>query len=152
MNTRRLKIEQLNNKLKSYLVIGATPLPSIGWLKTIRSSIGMSLEQLGEQLGITKQGALNLERREATGAITIKALREAGKAMDMKLVYGFVPNDGSIDELIERKAKELATEIVLRTSGTMKLENQENSSERIQKAINERTKEIIDEMPKMLWD
>jgi len=34
----------------------------------------------------------------------------------------------------------------------MKLEDQENSPERIKKAIEERTKEIIEEMPKMIWD
>jgi hypothetical protein len=52
----------------------------------------------------------------------------------------------------ERKAKQIATQIVMRTSGTMKLEDQENSEERIEKAIEERTAEIIDEMPKILWD
>ena len=53
---------------------------------------------------------------------------------------------------IERKAKELATQIVLRTSNTMKLEDQENSEKRIEKAIKERTASIKNEMPKILWD
>ena len=35
--------------------------------------------------------------------------------MDMQLVYGFVPNDGTLDALIDRKAKELARQIVMRT-------------------------------------
>jgi predicted DNA-binding mobile mystery protein A len=112
----------------------------------------MSLEQLGDKLEVTRQSAQNLEKREADGTITIKALEEAANALDMKLVYGFIPMDGSIEKLIDRKARKLATEIVLRTSGTMKLEDQENSPERIKKAIEERTKEIIEEMPKMIWD
>ena len=62
--------------------------------------------------------------------------------MDMQLVYGFVPNDGSLDALIERRANELATKIVLRTSNTMKLEDQGNSNKRIQKAIEEHTRLI----------
>jgi hypothetical protein len=70
----------------------------------------------------------------------------------MELVYAFVPKDGSLDTLIERKAKELATEIVLRTSNTMKLEDQEVSKKHIQKAILERTIIIKNEMPKILWD
>jgi hypothetical protein len=70
----------------------------------------------------------------------------------MELVYGFVPKDGSLDILIERKAKELATKIVSRTSHTMKLEDQENTEERIQKAIAERTALLKHEMPKVLWD
>ena len=70
----------------------------------------------------------------------------------MQLVYGFVPKDGSLDALINRKARELATQIVMRTSQTMKLEDQENSPGRIKKAIEERAIAIKAEMPKMLWN
>ena len=72
--------------------------------------------------------------------------------MDMQLVYGFVPNDGSLDALIDRRAKELARQIVLRTSNTMKLEDQQNSNQRIENAIQERSNALKNEMPKILWD
>lgn len=152
MRKRKLQIEQLNNKIKPFMSADNIISPSIGWVKTVRTSIGMSLEQLGEKLGITKQSAQNIEKREGNGSITIKALEEAARVLEMKLVYGFVPIDGSLEKLIEKKAKYLATEIVMRTSGNMKLEDQENSPERIRKAIEERTKEIMEEMPKKLWD
>jgi len=152
MKTNKLKIAQLSRKLMSYKTVGNESAPTIGWVKTIRTSIGMSLEQLGNQLGITRQSAQNLEKREAEGSITINALEEAGKAVGMKLVYGFVPMDGSLEKLIEKRAQRLAVEIVMRTSGTMKLEGQENSPERIKKAIAERKKEIMEAMPKILWD
>jgi hypothetical protein len=51
----------------------------------------------------------------------------------MELVYGLVPKDGSIEKLIDRKAKELATRIVSRTSNSMKLEDQENTQQRLKK-------------------
>ena len=70
----------------------------------------------------------------------------------MELVYGFVPNDGSLDALIEKRASQLATKIVMRASNTMKLEDQGNTSSRIEKAIIERTEELKKEMPKILWD
>jgi hypothetical protein len=72
--------------------------------------------------------------------------------MEMNLVYGFVPKDGSVENLIERKARELATEIVERASATMRLEDQENAPERIQRAIEERADELRRRLPKMLWD
>ena len=152
MKNKKLQIEQLSNKLKPYNSADKAIRPSIGWVKTIRTSLGMSLEQLGEKLGITKQSAQNLEKRERDGSITIKALEGAARAMEMKLVYGFVPIEGSIEKLIEKKARKLASDIVHRTSGNMKLEDQENSPERIKRAIEERTKELIAEMPKVLWD
>ena len=126
--------------------------PPTGWLKAIRTALGMSLQQLSKRLSITKQSMQEIEQREKDGSITIKSLREAAKALDMQLVYGFVPNDGSLEALIDRKAKELATQIVLRTSNTMKLEDQENSKQRIEKAIEERATIIKNEMPKTLWD
>lgn len=125
--------------------------PPLGWINAIRTSLGISLEQLGKKLSITKQAATALETREKDGSITLKTLREAAKALDMQLVYALVPYDGSLEALIERKAKALATEIVLRTSNTMKLEDQENTKARIEKAIEERTVAIKNEMPKALW-
>jgi len=101
---------------------------------------------------MTRQGVLDMERREKDGTITIKAMREVANALEMQLVYAFVPKDGSLDGLINRKAKELATQIVMRTSNTMKLEDQENTKQRLEKAIEERTLEITNEMPKTLWD
>lgn len=101
---------------------------------------------------MTKQSVREMELREKEGTITLKRLREAADALEMELVYGLVPKDGSIEKLIDRKARELAMQIVSRTSTTMKLESQENTKKRLKKAIEERTETIKNELPKMLWD
>lgn len=152
MKTSKLQIEQLSNKLKPYQTLNKTPKPSIGWVKTVRISLGMTQEQLGNKLDTTRQAIQQLEKREAEGAITIRNLEEVATALDMSLVYAFIPKDGTVEQLIERKAKQLAMEIVLRTSGSMQLEDQENSPERIKAAIEERTNEILNQLPKALWD
>lgn len=128
-----------------------TPPPS-GWIRSIRLSLGMTLQQLAEKLSITKQSVYELEKREKEGSITLKSLKEVANAMDLQLVYALVPKDGSLDLLIERKAQELAQRIVSRTSDNMKLEAQENSNERIEKAIHERSITLKSEMPRVLWD
>ncbi len=112
----------------------------------------MTLQQLGNRLQISKQGVSDFERREMEGSITLKSLRDIAQAMDMQLVYGFVAKDGSLDALIERRAKELATQIVMRTAQSMGLEDQANSQERIDQAIRERAGVIRRELPSMLWD
>jgi predicted DNA-binding mobile mystery protein A len=152
MGKNSLQIQQLNTKMLAYASLQKVAPPPTGWIKAIRNAIGMSMLQLGNRLSITKQSVQDMERREKDGSITIKALREAARALDMQLVYGFVPNDGSLELLIERKAKKLATQIVMRTNNTMKLEDQENTKQRIEKAIRERTTIIKTEMPKTLWD
>lgn len=152
MGKQSLMIQQLNSKLLNFVALKQVAVPPSGWIKAIRTTLGMSMQQLGNKLSVTKQGILDIEKREKDGSITLKSLRELGRVLDMELVYGFVPKDGSLDALIEKKAMELASKIVLRTSNTMKLEDQENSKERIEKAIKERTEEIKNNMPKILWD
>ena len=152
MPKKTLQIQQLNSKMLAFANLQSVVPPPTGWLKAVRTALGMSLRQLSNRLSITKQSMQEIEQREIDGSITIKSLRDAAKAMDMQLVYGFVPIDGSLEELINRRAKELATAIVLRTSQSMKLEEQENSGQRIKKAIEERATIIKNEMPKSLWD
>lgn len=152
MRKKSLQIQQLNSKMLVVAAIKKITPPPTGWIKAVRSALGMSLQQLGNKMSITKQSLQDIEQREKDGAITLKTLRDAANGLDMELVYGFVPKDGSLDTLIDRKAKELATQIVLRTSNTMKLEDQGNTNKRIEKAIKERTEEIRNEMPKILWD
>jgi len=152
MGKKSLQIQQLNSKMLVVASIKKITPPPTGWIKAARTALGMSLQQLGNKISITKQSLTDIERREKDGSTTLKTLRDAANALDMELVYGFVPKDGSLDALIDRKAKELATQIVLRTSHTMKLEDQGNSNKRIQKAIEERAASIKNEMPKILWD
>lgn len=152
MGKKSLMLQQLNSKLLSFAALSGIAIPPSGWIKAIRNTLGMSMQQLANKLSISKQAVLDIEKREVDGSITIKSLRELGRVLDMELVYGFVPKDGSLEAMIEKKANELATKIVLRTSNTMKLEDQGNSKERIKKAIIERTEEIKNEMPKILWD
>ena len=152
MNKNKLQIEQLEAKIKVYAPITKVAIPPTGWIKAVRLALGMSLQQLANRIFITKQSVQEMEQREKDGSITLKSLRETARALEMELVYGFVPKDGSLDALIERKAREFATKIVSRTSNTMKLEDQENSELRLKNAIEERTKMLKYEMPKVLWD
>ena len=152
MRNNKLQFQQLNEKIDQLTGLQHVIVPPIGWIKAIRNGIGMSMEQLGKKLSITKQGVMDIEKREKEGAITIKSMQEIAKAMDMKLVYGFVPNEGDLEQMIETRAIEMAKKIVERTSNTMKLEDQANSKERIEKAIKERASEIINNTPKILWD
>ena len=152
MRNNKLQFQQVNEKILQLAGMQHVIVPPIGWIKAIRNGIGMSMEQLGKKLSITKQGVMDIEKREKEGAITIKSMQEIAKALDMQFVYGFVPDAGSLDQMIEMRALEMAIKIVQRTSNTMKLEDQANSKERIEKAIKERATEIINKTPKILWD
>jgi predicted DNA-binding mobile mystery protein A len=149
---QKLIIEQIDNKLKVYSKVDPNNMPSSGWVNTIRSTIKMTLEQLGARINTTKQGAKKVEERETDGSITINALKEAANAFNMDLVYGFKPRKGSILKMIDEAAMTKATEIVMRTSKTMELEDQKVNHERLNKAIKDKAKEISSNLPKYLWD
>tara|TARA_Y100000034_G_scaffold19233_1_gene21557 strand:+ start:3013 stop:3189 length:177 start_codon:yes stop_codon:yes gene_type:complete len=54
-NKKKLLVEQLDKKLKIFSTI-KTETPIKGWIHTIRTSLNMTMEQLGTKLFITKQG------------------------------------------------------------------------------------------------
>jgi len=152
MNKKKLQTEQLESRIKLFSPAGQLPNPPTGWVRAIRLALGMSLQQLANKLSITKQSVQEIEMREKEGAITLKMLRKTARALDMELVYGFIPKGGSLEKYIDTKARSLAEKIVSRTSNTMKLEDQGNTNQRIKKAIDERTAIIKQELPKALWD
>jgi predicted DNA-binding mobile mystery protein A len=151
-NKQYLLLQQTDKKIFPFKAISKTVVPSKGWVNTFRTALKMSLRQLGNRLSISPQSVKEIEEREASGTITLNNLRDVANAMDMQLVYGFVSKHDTLESMIEKRATQLATEIVMRTNNTMKLEDQQNSKERIEQAIAQKTAEIKHEMPKYLWD
>ena len=152
MDNQKLVIDQLDRKLTNFVGLQNVTMPEQGWIKSIRTALKMTLRQLGNRFEITPQSMKEIEDREKNGTLTINILKKYGEAMDMKFVYGFIPSSGSLKEMINEKAFEVAKSIVMRTAKNMELEDQGVTKEQIDKAIEEKKQELIKEMPKYLWD
>lgn len=150
-NQKKILIEQLDLKLKPFHEIKNIEVPERGWIYTIRTTLNMTLQQLGHKLKITSQGVKDIEKRELSGSISIKSLKEVGKALDMQFVYGFVSNHNSLEKYIELKSRELAKKIVLKNLNAAD-ENKKLSEEALQQEIEDFAREIKREIPKSLWD
>lgn len=148
-NSKKLRVRQVNEQLNSFRT--AVKVPKKGWINTIRKSLSMTALQLAEKLNTTPQSILAFEKREEEGRITINKLKEIAAALDLKLVYGFVAEE-SLEKIVEKKAIQLATKIVMRTSKQMELEDQKISDEKLKQAIEDRAEEIIRSLPKNIWD
>ena len=135
-NLRNLFVKQLDQRYAALRPVIRTA-PDMGWLRSLRMGLGISLQQVADRQGVSKQHVSQAEKREADGTLTINSLRSTAEAMDMELFYVLVPKDGSLQKLIERRARRLAEEIVLSTNQTMKLEGQAVSEERLKQAIEE---------------
>ena len=150
-NRATLRRLQLMDSLRQYpSPLTAVPPPG-GWLRTLREALGMTRTQLAARLAITPPSVLDLERSEARRRITLESLDRVAKAMGCRLVYAVVPEDGSLEEIRERRAREVANTLLGSTSHSMKLEAQGVSdSER-----KRQRKMLIDTLlrgsPRKLW-
>ena len=149
-NYNNVRLRILERHMAPYMSLKNIAPPA--WISSIRKGLNLTLEQLGKKLGISRQGVRKLEEREFQGSITLKSLQAVANALDLIFVYGFVPKDDSIEDLVERKARELASKIVLRTHQNMVLEDQGNSEDTIEKAIEELTAELKREVRRSIWD
>jgi predicted DNA-binding mobile mystery protein A len=124
MNTkfRQLRLSQLDRTLQ----VMRTPLPrpTSGWISSVREALGITLNQIGKQIGSSRQAVQQLERAEATDRITLGALRRAAEAMGCELVYALVPKSGTFAELAERPVRDRAARDVKSVMHTMMLEDQ----------------------------
>ncbi len=152
MKKRNLIQAQLDKKLIQFNNLEKLVVPPNGWIYSIRKGINMSLRQLGKRLSITPQSVKEIEEREKTGTISLKVLKQVAAALDMYFVYGFIPKDKTLAKMVEKRALELAKQIVERTSIQMTLEDQKINEIRLKQAVKEKAGELTKEIPSILWD
>jgi len=153
MNSQKqLIIKQLDDKIQKLRHASGQIAPSNGWIRAIRTALKIPRRSIAKKLGISEPTLLGIEERELEGTVSLKTLRGTAATMDLALVYGFVPKDGSLRAYIRKKAREAATKIVLRTAHTMALEDQGISNRRIKAAIKEKAQELESRLPSFLWD
>ena len=148
---KKLAREQLDETLKRFGPLKAIASPGKGWIRAIRDALGMTGEQLAKRLKVNKQRVSRIEQDERLGNVTLKTLRSVADALDCKFVYGFVPNE-SLEQTVRNQAESVARKRMDRSNQTMRLEKQELSEEEKAKAMNALIQDIVEEMPKSLWD
>ncbi|MGC1782133.1 MAG: mobile mystery protein A [Acidobacteriaceae bacterium] len=138
---RDLRLKQLDRALEPYRAAREVPRPSKGWIRSIRQALGVSSGELARRLGTSRQLPLQLEKGEAEDRITLRSLRAAANALDCDLVYALVPRAGSMQELIEDRARAEAKNRVLGVEHSMALEDQ--AVGRIDEAVEAETRRLV---------
>lgn len=152
MKKNWLILQQLSETLSPFKGFQRQQIPTKGWIHTIRTSFGITLQQLADKMKMSKQSVASLEKREMDGSVSLKTLQDAANAFDLELVYVLIPKNGTLEDYVNEKARKKAEEIILRTSNSMKLEDQENAEKRIQQSIEERALDIKLNNIELLWD
>jgi predicted DNA-binding mobile mystery protein A len=121
---RQLRLHQLARSLSAFKQAREVVRPRRGWLRAIREASGMTMQQLGAAMGVTRQHIAFFEKSEADDRITLKTLKRAAEGLGCELVYALVPKSGSLSDLAKAHARRQATENVLAVEHSMALENQ----------------------------
>ncbi len=130
------------------------PMPPSGWVKAIRGSLGLSIRQLAERVGVGHGSINQLEKREPKKRVTLESLENAARAMDCKVVYAIVPQESgaTLDDIIRNRAVAAASKILKEVSHTMKLEAQGTSDKQVQNEIKRITNQLIEAGDNRIWD
>ena len=67
------------------------PRPAQGWIRAIRTALGMSTKEMAQRMGVTQSWISQLEHAEADDSIRLDTLRRAAEALGCELHYVFVP-------------------------------------------------------------
>ena len=119
---RQLRLHQLDRNLE--IARSLPPLPSGGWIASVREALGLSQRQVGKKMRASGQAVQQLERSEAEDRITLRALRRVAGTMGCELIYVLVPKSGSFAELAEEPTRERVARDVQSVVHTMALEDQ----------------------------
>lgn len=148
-NFLALQRKQLDAKLRVRKGVWPPEPPKKGWIRILRTALGMTAAQLGQQLGISPQAVSELERSEVADTITLASLRKAAEALDCDLVVAMVPKT-SLENTIHRQAELKAVQERNRIVHTMRLEAQE---EGVDKSLDpENVKGWLTTRIGQLWD
>ena len=149
----KLLLEQLDESIEHFRPAVGTPRPPKGWARAVREALGMSAEQLGRRVGVSRETIATLERSEARGRITLASLEKLARGLGCRVVYALVPEDGgSLQRVRRKRALEVARKQLEHVSHTMKLEAQGLSPERERRQIERLADDLLARGARKLWE
>ena len=146
-----LRVRQLDQALSPFQALRHRPPPRVGWARSIREALGLSVRMVAERAGLSKTGVRSAEANEAKGTIQLDSLRRLAEAMDCDVVYALVPRT-SLSRSLEHQAERIAEGLVGRVSESMELEAQGVPEAERQRQIREMASDLLRDRGRGFWD
>lgn len=147
---KKLMRQQVQTSLQGYEELAQKPIPSKGWIKTIREALGMSSYVLASRLAKSRANVTSMEQSEQKKTISLKSLEQIAQALNCKLVYCLVPIE-PLDKILENQARKVAQHRIKLINHSMKLEQQGLSAQQLKQQEDDLVQELIQGNPKDLW-
>lgn len=151
MYPSHLILDQIDRILREAAAAPPPTPPRGGWLKAVRTALGVSTRQLATRLGVTHSAVVQAEAAEASGAISMKQLRHVANAMDCELRYVLVPRI-PLAEQVAVQAERKARERVASLAHSMALEAQRPAGEFLERQVAEVKDELLRGRRSRLWE
>lgn len=146
-----LRVRQMEEKLERVSAFRDVSTPGTGWIKSIRTALGMPQSYLSRKLGVSQPTVAAYEQSEADETIQIATLKKVADAMECDFVYAFVPR-GSLHRIRYSHAQNAAQRIVGAVDQTMALEDQAVPKRQLATRVDQLANELLTEHPKAIWD
>ena len=125
--------------------------PPRGWIKAIRESLGMTTRQFAKRIGIVQSRAVDIEKAEVKGSITLDSMERAARALDCELVYALVPRN-PLETMVEERATRIAKRRLNQAAHSMALEDQSVTEEDKKEQIKELERQLTQKSGSALWE
>ena len=144
--TARKQLDKCLNVLRNSSFVR----PPRGWVKAIREALGMTTAQLAKRIGVVQSRAVDIEKAEVTGSLTLDSLERAARALNCDLVYALVPRT-SLEEMVSERATRLAINNLKTTRHSMALEDQSVYEEDEREQVRQLARRIAEQSGSSLW-
>lgn len=147
-----LKIKQVDEMIATLKTEQSLVKPKGGWIKLIRTTLGMSARALGDRVGLTQSRIALIEKGEINETITLQTLEKVADGLECKLVYFLVPKEKSLATLREKQAYKKALAVDSYAERQMTLEDQATSKQYQKENIEKLKNEYLRNWPQDFWD
>ena len=142
---------QLDKRFQSIQASTQFERPVKGWIKAIREAVGMTLEQLGNRMKVSRQQVGSLEQDELKGSVTLVTMERIANALGCRFVYALIP-ETSLQEKVHAQARQKALALLAQTSHSMNLEAQGVLPEELEEQLQRLIDDFLTDKPSRLWE
>jgi predicted DNA-binding mobile mystery protein A len=79
-------------------------VPRNGWVREIRTALGLSQSQLAARAGVSRATVQQMEQAEAQRRITLASLDKLAGAMGCRVALAIIPKSGTLDDVRRQQA------------------------------------------------
>lgn len=145
---RHIARRRLDARLRRARELTSLTVPPRGWIRAIRTSLGMSTTELGRRMGVDQSRVVRIEQAEANGTLRLDTMQRAAAALGCRFVYALVP-DVPLEDMVHQQALDKARSELAPVVHSMALEDQRPDDAVLREHVDELAGDLVDK--RGLW-